>query len=133
MPDDSSSSAETNADAPIPSWPLPESEIADAEALLIQLGTMIAQTEQTLQRAKTHLAVLSADAPPLRQSLLSADAAADVPQLAELKAARGLRAELVKAAQQTVTVSQVAARYLQAREQFLINRRAWAKRAQVSH
>ena len=126
MPDDSSSSAEADP-APDQPWPLTESDVADAEAFLTQVHAMITQIEQTIIRARAYLATLNADAPALRRVLLSADMQLDVPNLADLQAARGLRAELVKAAQQSVTVSQSAARYLQARERFLLARREWAK------
>ena len=127
-PNDSSSSAETDTAAPNQAWPLTESEIAETEALLTQIQAMITQTEQTIQRAKTHLSALNAAAPFLRQALIRAEAEQVAPQLVDLQAARGLRAELVKAAQETVAVSQTAAKYLQAREQFLLARRAGAKR-----
>jgi hypothetical protein len=128
MTDDSSRSAETNSAAPSRTWPLAESEIAETEVLLIQIQAMIALMEQTTHRAKTHLAVLMADAPALRLALGRAESEQVVPAMTDLQAARGLRAELVKASQETVAVSQTAAKYLQAREQFLLSRRAWIKR-----
>ena len=125
-PDDLSGSAD--AAVPTQFWPLPEREIADAEAVLTQIHAMLVETEQTLHRAKAHLAALDAAAPGLRQALMRAEAEEIMPNLTDLQAAQGLRAELVKAAQESVKVSQAAAKYLQARERFLLARRAEAKR-----
>ena len=111
------------------SWPPPENEVADAEAVLIQLPIMIAQIETTLRAAKTQIAALTAEAPRLHMLLTRRELEADHSLLADLQAAQGLRAELVKAAHQSVAVSQSAAKYLQARERFLQARRAWTARA----
>lgn len=126
--DGSSSSSEAGRSQAKP-WPLPESEIAATEALLIDIHAIIAQIAQTIRQAESHLAALQAAAPALRQVLLSVEMEREIPGLADLQAARGLRAELVKAAQQSVLVSQSASRYLQAREKFLLARRDWAEQA----
>ncbi len=110
-------------------WPPPENEVADAKALPSQISAAIAQIEQTLSQAKLHLAALTADAPHLHEILTSTEFETNRPRLADLKDAQGLRMELVKAAQQSVAVSQSAAEYLQARERFLQARRAWTARA----
>ena len=110
-------------------WPPPENEVTDAEAFLARIPGMIAQLEMTLGAAKTHLAALTADAPRLHAFLTGTESEEDRPRLADLQAARSLRAELVKAAQQSVAVSQSAAKYLQARERFLQARRMWTARA----
>ncbi|MGI4792366.1 MAG: hypothetical protein ACRYFS_26365 [Janthinobacterium lividum] len=122
--DDSTSSAEAGR-GNVQSWPLPESEVADAEAILMRVHEMIAQIEQTINRAKAYLAELDANESVLREMLTSSEPEKDCPPLSNLQAARGLRAELVKASQQSVTVSQAAAKYLQARERFIIARRDW--------
>ena len=109
------------------SWPPPENEVVDAEAVLIQLPLMIAQIETTLGTAKMHLAALTAEAPRLH-TLLTSTELEDRFLFADLKTAQNLRAELVKAAHQSVAVSQSAAKYLQARERFLQARRAWTVR-----
>ena len=109
-------------------WPPPEGEVADAEAILIQIPMQIAQIEQILSEAKIYLAALSRDAPRQHEILTSTESENDRPRLADLKAAQGLRVELIKAALQSVAVSQAAARYLQARERFLQDRRAWTVR-----
>lgn len=106
-------------------WPPPEEEVADAEAILIQIPVQIAQIEQILSEAKIHLAALSRDAPRLHEILTSTEFENDRPRLADVKAAQGLRVELINAALQSVAVSQSAARYLQVREGFLQARRAW--------
>ena len=106
-------------------WPPPEDEVAQAEAMLAQVPVLIAELEQTLSRAKAHLAELNRDAPRLRELLTSTAFEQDRPRLADLQAAQRLRAELVRAAQQSVAASQSASRYLQAREKFLQSRRAW--------
>ncbi len=111
------------------SWPPPDNEVADAEAVLSQIPALIAQIDQTLDQAKAHLVVLTGDASRLHEILTSTEFETDRPRLADLKAAQGLRAELVKAAQQSVAVSQSAAKYLQARERFLQARRVWNARA----
>lgn len=111
------------------SWPPPENEVADAEAALDQISRVIAQLEETLVRAKLHLAVLTGDAPRLHELLTNTELETDRPRLADFKDAQRLRVELVKAAQQSVAASQSAARYLQAREKFLQSRRAWTARA----
>ncbi len=109
-------------------WP-PENDVTDAEAALNQIAAAIAQLEETLSRTKIHLTVLTGDAPRLHEILTSSEFETDRPRLADLKAAQGLRTELVKAARQSVAVSQSAAKYLQARERFLQARRAWTARA----
>lgn len=61
------------------SWPPPESEAADAEAILIQIPAQITQIEQTFNQAKVHLS--------------------------DLKAAQELRADLAKAARHSQSPS----------------------------
>ena len=110
-------------------WPPPENEVADAKAVWSQIPVLIEQIEETLGRAKLHLAALADDAPRLHEILTSTEFETERSRIADLQAARGLRAELVKAAQQSVAASQAASKYLQARERFLQARRAWIVRA----
>lgn len=109
-------------------WPPSESEVAQVEAILVQIPILIAELEQTLSRAKANLADLNRDASRLHEFLTSKEFEQDRPRLADIQAAQHLRAELVRAAQQSVAVSQTASRYLQAREKFLQARRVWAAR-----